>query len=302
MKNKNKFSNILEDQEYYNTNVKNILVWLISTKKPYFPYPHDNEKDNNIQLEMAFSFLKYRDLFIRKLNCLQEKTEINNNVQFHRFQTSKQMGELEVISPCEQIIVNVTKGENLPCFLNHLTIMINNSIFGVSPFARILKNTSNLIPVQCHEAPVFLRLISGQFIGNSGKGFQIIQVEDENFTMDHIHQIYFNHEYDNNYDLASTEEIELSNLALDATEYKLKIQTSWFLNLYTNTIQWLSHKWQTIVLLVGAIMASIGAVVCISYSYYMLKCTKLFFHPRHEPNIDEGANNILLRERDENHE
>ena len=296
LKFKHKFETILE---YYDTNLKSVKVWLTNSMKPYFPFPHENEKNYNIQLEIAFSFLKYQDLFVKKLNCLKEESDISNNVQYHRFEMTRQLGEIQLLTPCKPMLINVTQGEKLPCYLNHLTVRVNNTLYGISPFARILKNISSLIPVQCHEAPVFLRLSDGKFVGDMGRGFELIQVEDENITMEHIHQIYFDRKNNiDKSDLITEEEITLSNLALDATEFHMTVQSTWFRNLYDKTINWLSQQWQSVLLIIGVIMTSIGAVVCLSYSYYMLKCTKLYF--RNEHNTDDEHNNILLRDMNRN--
>ena len=287
LKNSENFEHLLTDLTFFRTNIPQLLIWITKSEKAYFPFIQKEEQDFNLQLKLAFSFLKYKNLLLQRDECYNEKTAIGDSVKFHRFQVSRFLGEIELISPCQNIAVAIFEGEKLGCYHHHLSVRINGSIYGISAFARILKNVSGLIPVECSENPVYLRLRDGRFAGNSGDGIHFLQVQDEVFEDSDVHRLYQDRRGDalGEFDMASNEEIELSTLALDASEFSIKVTESWFSSLYHKTVAWFSDTWQNIILIIGAVMVGLAFLVCMSFVYYMTKYTILTF--RRVRNNDE---------------
>ncbi len=181
LKTRHRFEALLTDLEYVETNVHNIFVWFTTSKKPFFPYIHMKEKSDNTPLEMVFSFVKFQKLFLLHNKCLNEQTAVQDNIKIYRNRLVRSMGELDLEIPCHQITVNITLGENLPCYFNYLTIKLNDTLFGISPFARLIKETDQLLPINCQENPVFLKTDHNTFVGNKGNGMTVIKVTEKDF-------------------------------------------------------------------------------------------------------------------------
>ncbi len=177
---KKNFEDVLQDTVVYETNVPSILVWLTKADNPFFVRIQEEERDESLQLQLALSFLKYKQMLSKSEGCYGEKTEITETVKMHRNRISRNMGEIEIVIPCETFLVKVMLEEAMPCYFHHLTVKVNGSLYGVAPFSRILKNVSGLMGVDCSENPVFLRMTDNRFIGNRGLGMEnLISIEDK---------------------------------------------------------------------------------------------------------------------------
>ena len=175
-------------------------------------------------------------------------------------------------------------GDNLPCYFNHLTVKINGTLYGISPFARVMKEVSALLPIDCKENPVVLKSKDGEFVGNKGKGMIIIKVAKIDMELGQIHAIYTHVEEGQiklSLETETIEEVYLSSLALDAKSFTVKVQEGWFLNCYNKTISWLSNTWKNILMFIGIIIACIESLVCILFVIYIMSCTKIHA-TRHE--------------------
>ena len=293
LKTRHRFEVLLTDLEYVETNVHNIFVWFTTSNKPFFPYIHVKEKSDNTPLEMVFSFVKFQKLFLLHNQCLNEQTAVQDNIKIYRNRLVRSMGELDLEIPCHQITVNITLGENLPCYFNHLTIKLNDTLFGISPFARLIKETDQLLPISCQENPVFLKTDHNMFVGNKGNGMVVIKVTEKDFNINQIHSVY-THVEEGQIELVfeneTMEEAYLSSLALDAKSFKVKVQEGWFLSFYNKTISWLSSTWKNIIMFVGTGIACVGSLVCITFVIYILACTQIHA-TRHE-----SAENVEMME------
>ncbi len=73
------------------------------------------------------------------------------------------IGELNY---CVKETVNVNLDDRAPnCYHNHFSVKINGTWKAVSAFARVIKDVSNLLPVNCNQHPVYIRTEEGSFIG-----------------------------------------------------------------------------------------------------------------------------------------
>ena len=125
---------------------------------------------------------------------------------------------------------------------------IECTLYGISPFDRLIKEIDQLLPINCQKNPVFLKTDHNEFVGNKGNGMTVIKVTERDFKMEQIHSIY-THVEEGQIELVfeneTMEEAYLSSLALDAKSFTAKIQEGWFLSFYNKTISWLSSTWKT---------------------------------------------------------
>ncbi len=270
------FQDLIPELSYFSTNIDNLAVWFTKSVKPYFPLIDIREKDNMLPLKILFSYQQYHKLIFTGQQCSHSHFLTESSVRLHRHQLVRTLGELEIILPCYNVKINVTLGENLPCFMNHLAVTFNNETMGISPFSRKLTRASNLMPMNCSENPIFLHLGQGKFIGNKGEGLTIIEVKnyfEGKMANPYTHSsINYNKSYDK---LENIEELYLNQLAIDATTFEVKVKDSWFIETYHKVVNFLTASWYHLVLVIAAVITGIGAFVCILFIIYLLAYTKI---------------------------
>ena len=275
---KKNFEDVLQDTVVYETNVPGILVWLTTAENPFFVKIQEEERDESLQLQLVLSFLKYKQMLLKSEDCYGEKTEISETVKMHRNRISRNMGEIEIVIPCETFLVKVTLEEAMPCYFHHLTVKVNGSLYGIAPFSRILKNVSGLMGVDCSENPVFLRMTDNRFIGNRGLGMEILTAIEDKTEDNEIYHLYDNQKNVNQFKefgLEQVEEVYVRRLALDAQDFKIQVEENWFSNLYDRTVNFFSKIWHEIVSLIGLISVGVGVLIVVIFGCYIRQCTRI---------------------------
>ena len=276
LKDKKHFESLIPELFYYKTNIDNLMVWFTNAIKPYFPLLNAKEKDDMLPLEIFYSYQQYNKLIVPETRCLQNHFLSKSSIQTHRKKLVRALGELDLVIQCDSLKINVSLGENLPCFVDHFSVSINNKTMGISPFSRRLVNTTHLTPTKCSENPIFLHLYQGKFLGNQGQGMQILNVNQ--YLMDKPISLFLYHSWQSlektNFS-ESAEELYLSQLAADSNNFEVKITDSWFIQTYHKVVDFLSSTWYHIVLVVAAILTGIGSLLCVAFIIYILACTKI---------------------------
>ena len=108
------------------------MVWFT---KPYFPLLNAKEKEYMIRLKISYSYQQYSKLIFPGLHCLQSHLLSKINIQMHRQKLVRSLGELELVVLYESFNINVTLGENLPCYINHFSVLFQNNTMGISSFS-----------------------------------------------------------------------------------------------------------------------------------------------------------------------
>ena len=107
------------------------MVWFT---KPYFPLLNAKEKEYMMPLKISYSYQQYSKLIFPGPHCLQSHLLSKINIQMHRQKLVRSLGELELVVLYESFNINVTLGENLPCYINHFSVLFQNNTMGISSF------------------------------------------------------------------------------------------------------------------------------------------------------------------------
>ena len=175
----------------------------------------------------------------------------------------------------------MTIGANLPCYLGHFSLFMDDRIVAVEPFTRLVKNVSLLMVVECRKNPVFVRVKPGLYLGNKGAGMQLVQtkrLEDSWLKV----PLNFEHLLDKGEKgqvLESVEEAKLSELAANSHAFVVEVTEDWFVHLYNTSIDWLTNSWQHFVM---AVMGAAGVVVgllCVGCLGKLCNCVKFSRYP-----------------------
>ncbi len=168
-------------------------------------------------------------MFNVRSNCDFDQMTLAKGVSLKTNSIERKMGELLFKIPCQRIKINVTIGQNLPCFINHLTIKWDNNLYGIKAFTRTIVNISQLIEVECKQSPTYLKIKPGLYIGNSGTGMEIIKVMNSITSSYHIHGLYsrMTDGLIDDWEGQTVETLHLENLALDSEVYEIHITKTW---------------------------------------------------------------------------
>ena len=280
LREKKHFEGVLEELFHYETNIPNFLIWFNNAKSNFFHRVQKDERDPELSANMVASFWKFKHQLIQHADCFVDRSEVSDSIQVHRRGMVRVFGELEAVNTCREIEVTVALGENNGCYYNHLMVFYNASLMGVSPHARVIKNITSLIQVKCEEHPVFLQVKDGKFVGNRGRGMELIKVDDTEVDDDEVQHHWYEDfgANEENEDEDTIEEVHLKNLGLNGHEFKIKIRNNWFSMIYDRTITFIKNSWNNVVVMAGSITLGIVVIcclVCICYIRSFVRCKKV---------------------------
>ena len=181
----------------------------------------------------------------------------------------------------------------MPCFVNHLTIKVDNELFGIKAFTRTIVNISQLIEIKCEKSPTYLKVKPGLYIGNAGTGLELIKVENSITTDYHIRGLYTRLEdglIDKDWIGKTVETVHLEQMALDSETYEFNITKTWYKNLFSTTVawfDWFGQTWHHMLLVIGVGVSVIGSFVCIGFTCYVISCKEVCFPVGHQEKIKD---------------
>ena len=269
------FSDFLTDLHYFHTNVPDVFLWITTAKKNFFPWMRKKEEDGALLLQLTSSYHQVERILQAEQGCW-ENNLFHSNIKQVGNLLVQHLGEMELVSVCKKRWLNVTIGANLPCYLGHFSLFMDDRIVAVEPFTRLVKNVSLLMVVECRKNPVFVRVKPGLYLGNKGAGMQLVQtkrLEDSWLKV----PLNFEHLLDKGEKgqvLESVEEAKLSELAANSNAFVVEVTEDWFVHLYNSSIDWLTNSWQHFVM---AVMGAAGVVVgllCVGCLGRLCNCVK----------------------------
>ncbi len=276
-----KFGEVLPGLYYYITNIEGLYVWITPSTTEFFPYIHRAEIDASLEDKFYLSFGHYNTLINEHNNCISDTPILYNLVKAHKGKIQRILGEIYLEQKCVQVRVPLNTSEKLPCFLNHFSLIINGSIYGVAPNTRLLVDKNHLIEVDCTFNPTYISVNrKGLYALNTDKGIKLVTVNEGGIKPYIFHDMYgeiVDDQADNDEaSLISLDAIKLQELAHDAIEFKPTIEKTW-VKFYVDKISgWISSKWHEILMYItGAIAAALSACI-VGSMIYLCCCAKLF--------------------------
>ena len=256
---------------YFTTNIDNLIVYLTDYKRPFFPKVHEQEQITSV--EEAY-MLAHTAINPAMQDCKGFKPEN----QPHKHTTLiRQLGEASLIKYCVKKVIPVSLGLMYPCFNNHLTVKINSTYFGITPFSRNIIPIQGLIPVNCSLHPTFLNIKGNQFLTNRGYGMEVIKIDLQKEI--HTPQALYNNtpltiQFGVDVE-TSMEGNYLESLANDGHLYKTRVETAQFKKLYNNVSTWVSIQWKKLTNYIFGLMV-IGIIIIIVILFiYCIGCVKI---------------------------
>ena len=281
LKDRIEFRKFLPELYYYATNIEEIFIWVTLSKEIYFPWIHTKETDYVIENKVFQSFNFYENLIEGNNACITDRLALSNIVTLHNTMVKRNLGEIEVQIFCKPQIVNIANLQNIhvPCFLNHFTLKINTTLFGVTPQSRTLVNSSNLITVDCDTHPTYLRLDHITYVTNVETGLKFIKVENQG-NMEYSAQSFYTTVVGDfskkPFIVTNMEKLELINLANTATEFHVKIVEAWYLHWYNKVAGWISLQWNKILFYLAIFVGVIFVLFCVVSLWYLTCCADVW--------------------------
>ncbi len=258
-------------QYYYDTNIQQLKVYLTNFKQPFFPKVHQQEQITSVELAYILAQTAVNPA-LKNCNILKP----DSIIQKHN-KRIRPLGEATLIQYCVKKEIQISLGSNYPCFDNHLTIMINHTYFGITPFSRNMVPIQGLTPVNCSLHPVFINVKGDQFLTNRGNGLEIVKIDIQ-------HQNHFPQALFNNTPLTilyplenetNTDSQYLQTLANDAHLYETRVKSTWFKSNYEKVSEWVSKQWDRITnYIFGLIVLGITIIATVLF-IYCVGCIKI---------------------------
>lgn len=282
LKEKIEFKEILSGLFYHVTSIDEIFIWFTASSKIFFPWVHYTEVDYAIESRVLNSFHFYNDLINNHYNCMTDRLALSNIVTLHRSMVKRNLGELEIQISCRQQILNIANLQNiiLPCFLNHFSIIINTTVYGITPKSRIMVNSSNLILADCNEHPTYLRIDQNTYVTNTNAGLKFIQVESlgemADYTVQRFYTTVVGDTTYKSYNIVGIDNLHLINLAQGATEFHIHVERVWYLHWYDKVSGWVSTQWDKLLFYLAIIMGSAFVLLCGLSLFYLVCCSNVW--------------------------
>ena len=229
-------------------------------------------------IQLTASFQQTEKLLRTEQGCY-ENNVFHSNIRQVGNLLVRHLGEVELVSVCRKRLLTVKLGAQLPCYLGHFSLLLDNQTVAVEPFTRMVKNITSLTEVECRKNPVFVRVQNGLYIGNRGRGMELVQTRIMENEMLEVPVSFVHLVEEREQDLETVEEAELSALAADSHAFTIEVTEDWFVSLYTRSINWLTDSWRHFVMVaVGAGMATMS-LLCLCCWGKLCQCIKFSWYP-----------------------
>lgn len=123
--------------------------------------------------------------------CVQTETKLNRQmVQGYRMVF---LGELAKYEKCTSVKIPIVVGKDFGCATGHLLVEYNGEVVGIQEYSRLVVSAVSLEKSNCSVNPLFLKLSTNLFVGNQGRGIEILHIG--NTQAEHLGQkLYLNDE------------------------------------------------------------------------------------------------------------